>query len=119
MVFGHKGYPGFANWFWATRYDWLRIGIFVSEEIQNKDSCLGNYLRDAISNSVDTGRDWGPKYGKFFYTETPYGLKSKSIMMRGHGYKLLVIDYENDKILEIHSIAADYKPQILIPLIMQ
>tara|TARA_A100001035_G_scaffold135779_1_gene106878 strand:+ start:228 stop:1337 length:1110 start_codon:yes stop_codon:yes gene_type:complete len=119
LVFGHKGYPGFANWFWATRYDWLRIGIFVSEEIQNKDSCLGNYLRDAISNSVDTGRDWGPKYGKFFYTETPYGLKSKSIMMRGHGYKLLVIDYENDKILEIHSIAADYKPQILIPLIMQ
>ena len=119
LVFGHKGYPGFANWFWATRYDWLRIGIFVSQEIQNKDSCLGNYLRDAISNSVDTGRDWGPKYGKFFYTETPYGLKSKSIMMRGHGYKLLVIDYENDKILEIHSIAADYKPQILIPLIMQ
>ena len=50
---------------------------------------------------------------------TSYGLKSKSIMMRGHGYKLLVIDYENDKILELHSIAADYKPQILIPLIMQ
>ena len=40
-------------------------------------------------------------------------------MMRGHGYKLLVIDYENNKILEIHSIAADYKPQQLIPLIMQ
>ncbi len=40
-------------------------------------------------------------------------------MMRGHGYKLLVIDYENHRIIEIHSIAADYKPKDLIPLIMQ
>ena len=40
----------------------------------------------------------GVQIWKVFHTEIPYGLKSKSIMMRGHGYKLLVIDYENNKI---------------------
>ena len=119
LVFGNQIYPSFANWFWATRYDWLRIGIFVSGEIQDKSSCVGNYLRDAVTNSVQTGRDWGPMYGKFFYTKTPYGLRHSSIMIRGHGNKDLIINYENNKILDIDSIAADYDPNNLISLIMQ
>ncbi len=118
-IHGYQNLPAMFNWVWATRYDWLRTGIYVMEKINDPDSCMGKYLRDGIENSVETGRDWGPKYGKFFYTKNPYGLKSKAIMMKGHGNKFTIIDYENERVLDVHSIAEDFEAEKLVSLIMK
>ena len=40
-------------------------------------------------------------------------------MMKGHGNKFTIIDYENKRVLDVHSIAEDYEPEKLISLIMQ
>jgi predicted Fe-Mo cluster-binding NifX family protein len=40
-------------------------------------------------------------------------------MMKGHGNKFTIIDYENNRVLDVHSIAEDYEPEKLVSLIMQ
>ena len=38
-------------------------------KFQKKESCLGNYLRDAITNSVETGRTGEIKNMESFFTQ--------------------------------------------------
>ena len=93
--------------FYATRYDWLRITIKINEDF-NSDSCIGDYLRSAVDDSVSVNaNEHGcSKYGKFFWHKCKTA--RKALQMKGHGGQRSVFDPKTGRVLVIHSIRKDY-----------
>ena len=104
-------HPLASHAFYATRKDWMRIGIKFSEDF-NSEGCIGDYLRSAVSEPVRTRDDDCTRYGKFFWLKCPNS--SKSIQMKGHGGQRAIFDPKTNQVLMIHSIRHDYNKKGVI-----
>lgn len=102
-----------SNMFFASRYDWLRIGTKMIYDYQNK-TCAGKYLKTLETNKIKKkvkGTDFeepafspGLSYGGFFHMDYP-SLKDRSIFgISGYGGNTMLIDMDNSKIVLINSI---------------
>ena len=102
-----------SNMFFASRYDWLRIGKKMMYDYQNS-TCAGKYLKTLETNKIKKkvkGTDFeepafspGLSYGGFFHMEYP-GLKDRTIFgISGYGGNTMLIDMDNSKIVVINSI---------------
>ncbi|MDA7462648.1 hypothetical protein N8868_04330 [Candidatus Pelagibacter ubique] len=98
-----------------TREDWLRFGMYVIELMKDKKSCEAKKLREAFENAVPTKKKFAPKYAMFFWLNG-YGVEDL-VQMRGHGLRLSLIDWKNDKIIQTNGFAISWKPQELVNLI--
>jgi CubicO group peptidase (beta-lactamase class C family) len=43
-------YQGFS----ASPHDWIRIGVMVLKELENKENCFGKFLKDATSKQISS-----------------------------------------------------------------
>jgi hypothetical protein len=102
-----------SNMFFASRYDWLRIGKKMMYDYQNS-TCAGKYLKTLETNKIKKlvkGTNFqepafspGLSYGGFFHMEYP-GLKDRTIFgISGYGGNTMLIDMDNSKIVVINSI---------------
>ena len=98
-----------------TREDWLRFGMYVIELMKDKNSCEGKKLQEAFENATPTKKKFAPQYAMFFWLNG-YGVENL-VQMRGHGLRLSLIDWKNDKIIQTNGFAISWKPQELVNLI--
>ena len=106
---GHKD-DGIANsMFYATRYDYLRIGKSIADDWQN-DTCVGKYLKTIYKNRIKKGNVDEPKknptssYGGQFHMDVS-GLKNrKMFVMGGYGGQAIWIDVEESIIVVLNSM---------------
>jgi CubicO group peptidase (beta-lactamase class C family) len=99
-----NGWPLLHAWFYATREDFLRLAIQVSQDWNSK-SCVGNYLNKIENMKINTRQDKSDYSGYFWYDQKN---KSRHVQMRGHGGQRIHIDLEEGSILIYHSITKDY-----------
>jgi len=110
--------------FHATRYDYLRIAIAMLND-WNNDTCVGKYLKTVYERRItknenrnfaeinqrgrhDTFR-YTRKFGGFFHFDI-VGLEKRKILgMNGLGGQEVIIDFDNNKIITIHSISEHWK----------
>ena len=102
--------------FFATRYDYLRIAKTMLDD-WNNNTCLGQYLKTLHKNKILKNERWkdeknpflNPKsYAGFFHTSYS-GMSKRPVMgMDGYGGQVIMIDFENNNIVVIHSIHLDY-----------
>ena len=103
--------------FYAQRYDYLRIAKLIMDHWKN-DTCVGKYLKTIYENRVDKKKD---KYSKFIGNHAatqsyggqfhfdPIGIKERPIlMMDGFAGQQVVIDFNKNKIITVHSTDAHY-----------
>ena len=113
--------------FYAQRYDYLRIAKLVLDH-WNNDTCVGKYLKTMYENRVD--RQFG-EYSKFRgnhnaaqtyggqFLWDAIGLEDRPIlMMDGFAGQQVVIDFNNNRIITIHSTDRhyDYYSLVYLPL---
>jgi len=115
ILLDKKGTPISSSSIMLTREDWLRFGMYVIELMKDKNSCEAKKLQEAFKNAVPTKKKFAPKYAMFFWLNG-YGVENL-VQMRGHGLKLSLIDWNNDKIIQTNSFAISWKPQELVNLI--
>ena len=115
ILLDKKGAPISSSSIMLTREDWLRFGMYVIELMKDKNSCEAKKLQEAFNNAVPTKKKFAPKYAMFFWLNG-YGVENL-VQMRGHGLRLSLIDWKNDKIIQTNSFAISWKPQELVNLI--
>ena len=115
ILLDKKGTPISSSSIMLTREDWLRFGMYVIELMKDKNSCEAKKLQEAFKNAVPTKKKFAPKYAMFFWLNG-YGVENL-VQMRGHGLRLSLIDWKNDKIIQTNSFAISWKPQELVNLI--
>ena len=115
ILLDKKGAPISSASIMLTREDWLRFGMYVIELMEDKNSCEAKKLQEAFENAVPTKKKFAPKYAMFFWLNG-YGVENL-VQMRGHGLRLSLIDWKNDKIIQTNSFAISWKPQELVNLI--
>ncbi len=93
-------------YYYATPKDLLRIGIKIAEDF-NSETCIGEYLRDSVTESVRINDDECKKYGRKFWTKCG-SKKNATIRMKGHGGKRIIIQPETKRVLVIHAMRNDY-----------
>ncbi len=103
--------------FYAKRYDYLRIAKLVLDH-WNNDTCVGKYLKSMYENRVDRQYDEYSKFrgnhnaaqtygGQFLFD--PIGIEDRIIlMMDGFAGQQVVIDFNNNRIITIHSTDRHY-----------
>ena len=116
--------------FYADRYDYLRIANMIMNHWKN-DTCVGKYLKTMYENRVDRQHDMKHEYrnndgnhnaaqtygGQFLWDAI--GLEDRPIlMMDGFAGQQVVIDFDNNKIITIHSTDRhyDYYSLVYLPL---
>ena len=113
--------------FYAKRYDYLRIAKLVLDH-WNNDTCVGKYLKTMHENRVDRQYDEYSKFrgnhnaaqtygGQFLFD--PIGIEDRPIlMMDGFAGQQVVIDFNNNRIITIHSTDRhyDYYSLVYLPL---
>ena len=103
--------------FYADRYDYLRIAKLILDH-WNNDSCVGKYLKTMYENRVDKKKDGysmfegnhraAQAYGGQFHFD-PIGIEDRPIlMMDGFAGQQVVIDFNNNKIINVHSTDFHY-----------
>ena len=98
-----SGMPLAHGWFYATRTDWLRIGIRVAEQYHSP-GCMGDYLRSAVAESVQKHEKSSfREYGKFFHLYNEGWSFPHMAMVGAHGQRLIV-DLKAGRVWVIHSI---------------
>ena len=115
ILLDKKGAPISSSSIMLTREDWLRFGMYVIELMEDKNSCEAKMLQEAFENAVPTKKKFAPKYAMFFWLNG-YGVENL-VQMRGHGLRLSLIDWKNDKIIQTNGFAISWKPQELVNLI--
>lgn len=91
-------YMGFA----ANPYDWVRLGLFVSERMK-EDDCFGDYLKDATSTQIDYQAFADNRnYGYQFWTNC--GIGFDAFCMVGALGQFLLINSKKDVVLYVHSV---------------
>ena len=115
ILLDKKGAPISSSSIMLTREDWLRFGMYVIELMEDKNSCEAKKLQEAFENAVPTKKKFAPKYAMFFWLNG-YGVENL-VQMRGHGLRLSLIDWKNDRIIQTNSFAISWKPQELVNLI--
>ena len=98
-----SGMPLAHAWFYATRTDWVRIGIRIAQQYRSP-GCMGDYLRNAVAQSVHKGgQSRSRAYGRFFHLSDGRFPFPHMAMVGRHGQRLYV-DLRNDRVWVIHSI---------------
>jgi len=103
--------------FYADRYDYIRIANLMMNH-WNNDTCVGKYLKTMYENRVSKGYDMyselrgvhrsAQSYGGQFHFD-PIGIEDRPIlMMDGFAGQQLVIDFDNNRIITIHSTDRHY-----------
>mgnify|MGYP001176571435 FL=1 len=115
ILLDKKGAPISSSSIMLTREDWLRFGMYVIELMKDKNSCEGKKLQEAFENATPTKKKFAPQYAMFFWLNG-YGVENL-VQMRGHGLRLSLIDWKNDKIIQTNGFAISWKPQELVNLI--
>jgi len=113
--------------FYADRYDYLRIANMIMNHWKN-DTCVGKYLKTMYENRVDRQKneyrnnDGNHKvaqtYGGQFLWDA-IGLEGRPIlMMDGFAGQQVVIDFDNNRIITVHSTDRhyDYYSLVYLPL---
>ena len=100
-----NGWPLLHGWFYATREDFLKLAIQVSQDWNSK-SCIGNYLNEIENMKLKAYKDEKSDYSGFFWYDQK--IKSKHTQMRGHGGQGIHIDLEKGSVLVYNSITKDY-----------
>ena len=114
--------------FYADRYDYLRIANMIMNHWKN-DTCVGKYLKTMYENRVDRQKneyrdnDGNHKvaqtYGGQFLWDA-IGLEDRPIlMMDGFAGQQVVIDFDNNKIITIHSTDRHYDYFSLVYSVLQ
>ena len=99
-----NGWPLLHGWTYATREDFLKLGIQVSKD-WNSNTCIGDYLKN-IESMRDKSDDKNSEYSGYFWFNKKN--KLRHAQMRGHGSQQIHIDLENNRVLTYHSITGDY-----------
>jgi hypothetical protein len=114
--------------FYADRYDYLRIANMIMNHWKN-DTCVGKYLKTMYENRVDRQYDEyrdndgnhkvAQTYGGQFLWDA-IGLEDRPIlMMDGFAGQQVVIDFDNNKIITIHSTDRHYDYYRLVYSVLQ
>ncbi len=114
--------------FYADRYDYLRIANMIMNHWKN-DTCVGKYLKTMYENRVDRQHDEyrdndgnhkvAQTYGGQFLWDA-IGLEDRPIlMMDGFAGQQVVIDFDNNKIITIHSTDRHYDYYRLVYSVLQ
>ena len=114
--------------FYADRYDYLRIANMIMNHWKN-DTCVGKYLKTMYENRVDRQYDEyrdndgnhkvAQTYGGQFLWDA-IGLEDRPIlMMDGFAGQQVVIDFDNNKIITIHSTDRHYDYYSLVYSVLQ
>ena len=106
--------------FYATRYDYLRIGKAMLDDWQ-KDTCVGKYLKTLFENRISKEtkkRESEGRSGQYPYArgyagqfQTHYeGINKKRAVMGMHGYggQRIVIDFERSRIIVTNALFENY-----------
>jgi CubicO group peptidase (beta-lactamase class C family) len=102
--------------FYATRYDYLRIAKTIMDD-WNNDTCVGKYLKTIYERRISKNRDtynptyvysYSAKYGGQFHFDIIGLGKRKILGMDGLGGQQILIDFEKEKIIVIHSTTPHY-----------
>ncbi len=99
-----NGWPLLHAWTYATREDFLKLGIQVSKD-WSSDTCIGNYLKN-IESMKEKSDNKNSEYAGYFWFNKKN--KSRHAQMRGHGNQQIHIDLEKNRVLSYHSITGDY-----------
>ena len=99
-----NGWPLLFAFFYANRYDFLRLGIQVSQDWNSK-SCIGNYLSSLEKMKIKSDQKDFDYAGYFWFDRKN---KSRHAQMDGHGGQRIYIDIEKGSVLVYHSITNDY-----------
>ena len=99
-----NGWPLLHGWIYATRLDFLKLGIQVSKD-WNSNNCIGDYLKN-IESMRDKSDNKNSEYAGYFWFNKKN--KSRHAQMRGHGSQHIHIDLEKNRVLTYHSITGDY-----------
>ena len=100
-----NGWPLLHAWFYASREDFLKLGIQISKD-WNSNSCIGNYLNGIEKMKIKTDKDQNSDYSGYFWYDQ--NNKSRHAQLRGHGGQRIHIDIEKGSVLIYHSITGDY-----------
>ena len=114
--------------FYADRYDYVRIANLMLNHWKN-DTCVGKYLKTMYENRVDRQKDnyrdndgnhkVAQTYGGQFLWDA-IGLEDRPIlMMDGFAGQQVVIDFDNNKIITIHSTDRHYDYYSLVYSVLQ
>ena len=114
------------NMFFATRYDYLRIGKAMLDDWQN-DTCVGKYLKTIFDNRIDKENDKREKEGKKvqwrfasgyagqFQTHYKGISKKRPVMgMGGRAGQHIVIDFERSRIVVTNSLYDNFNYEKII-----
>ena len=114
----HRESSGPARYsFRATRYDFLRIAVTILKDWKS-DSCIGKYLKELYKRRIKKQlklpkqRMWSVRnfqgYAGQFHTDLR-GFPNRTIMgMDGYGGQLIWIDFDNSRIVYVHTVHGDY-----------
>ena len=117
--------------FYADRYDYLRIANMIMNHWKN-DTCVGKYLKTMYENRVDRQHDMKHEYrnndgnhnaaqtygGQFLWDAI--GLEDRPILMMDGAYgQQVVIDFDNNKIITVHSTDRHYNYYSLVYSVLQ
>ncbi len=103
-------------WFFATRKDYLRLGIMIANDWKS-DTCIGKYLRDVEKNKISKGsgfEDWD-SYGGFFHFGLPQ-FDGRIASLKGHGGQRIIMDLDTGRVLTLHAIRKDYDTEKIFKL---
>ena len=106
--------------FYATRYDYLRIGKAILDDWQN-DTCVGKYLKTLFENRIDketkkrnsegkpSAYHYARGYAGQFHTNFTGINKKRAVMgMHGYGGQRIVIDFERSRIIVTNALFENY-----------
>jgi hypothetical protein len=98
------GWPILHAWFYATREDFLKLGIQISND-WNSNTCIADYLKN-IESMRGKSDNKNSEYSGYFWYDSKS--KTRHAEMRGHGSQKIYIDLEKNRVLTYHSITGDY-----------
>jgi len=107
-----NGWPLLHGWFYATREDFLRLGIQVAEDWNSK-TCIGDYLTSIEKMKIKA--PYNSSYSGFFWYSN--NIQPRHTEMRGHGGQRIHINLKKGSVLAFHSIANDYNEKHILDLI--
>ena len=99
-----NGWPILHAWFYATREDFLKLGIQIAKD-WNSNTCIGDYLKNIESMREKSDNKNSEYSGYFWYSNKN---KTRHAEMRGHGGQRIYVDLEKNRVLTYHSISGDY-----------
>lgn len=131
LFFRNRGYdiedgPAWYQ-FYASRYDYLRIALTMLEDWES-ESCIGQYLRDIEARSQPKNNRDRYRYisvnsthryaGQFHAGYA--GMEDRNVLgMDGYGGQIILIDFDNARIVVVNSVHLDYDYQQIVHLAIQ